>query len=281
MKRINLAISILSIVTLLTACGTETVQTQIEQSSTVSTSEEAATTKNTEQSSTEIIENTETKAKETTTILTETTKTEITTMAETTSEISKIITEQNTETPEIKINSDYKKAYSDICKSSYNENPEYKFNLVFINEDETPELVVDLPGYYISLYTYKNGEIHNIMDKCSYGVSGNAGYIYSPWQNLIFSSSTEFAGIIRYETYMKINSDYQLENINSIKTCYYEDTNGNDTFDEGEMPSATPVKVIMNGKEVSPEEADVYTENINRSYLNGELTYQEICTAFE
>ena len=38
------------------------------------------------------------------------------------------------------------------------------YNLIYFNDDDIPELVVGVNGYYTSLYTYSDGKVYTLMD---------------------------------------------------------------------------------------------------------------------
>lgn len=79
----------------------------------------------------------------------------------------------------------WKSAYVEQVEASNNENSEYMYSLVYIDDDEIPELVVDLEGNYLSVYTYKDDKIVCSWDKAAYGVGGCVEYEYEPKENLI------------------------------------------------------------------------------------------------
>lgn len=100
----------------------------------------------------------------------------------------------------------------------------YYFNLIYLNEDDIPELVAGPLGE-VSIYTYEAGEaetsisgtLHTIMDRHGYGASGNFGYEYLPKENVIRGLSSEGAGRVSYQTYLSMNEEYELK---GYKLCY-------------------------------------------------------------
>ena len=58
------------------------------------------------------------------------------------------------------------------------------FGLIYVNDDDIPELVFGHDGYWVSLYTWQDGQVYAVMDKESYGTWGRF-YTYVPFQNVI------------------------------------------------------------------------------------------------
>ncbi len=81
-----------------------------------------------------------------------------------------------------------------------------KYDLVFFDDNNTPELVVTNPGMRTALYTYDAGKVIYTMEEGNpddeygwpFGVSGNAGYEYIPRGNVIRWYANDYAGLIRY-----------------------------------------------------------------------------------
>lgn len=102
------------------------------------------------------------------------------------------------------------------------------------------------------------------MDACPYGTFGNSGYRYAPGKNSLRNYDADYAGAIMYTTYMTISEDYSLEIVVTIKSCHFNDING-DGYPDGEEPE-------------SGESYDV-TDYI---YVDGEyvLVSEETCAAY-
>lgn len=128
----------------------------------------------------------------------------------------------------------YKEAYAQIAKSyhlDYRYN--YKFDLVYIDDDDIPELAVD-PGACVSLFAYEDGYIHRLMDGWSYGAGGNCGYSYVERKNIILNYVSYSGEGTSYTTFMskrdkgEIAEDYCIEQFDydgnsSIKYHNYTD----------------------------------------------------------
>ena len=98
------------------------------------------------------------------------------------------------------------------------------FDLIYFDGDDIPELVAGNTGYYVSMYTYDDGQIYTLMDEWAYGAFGNAGYEYVPKKNLMRNYNSDYAGLVMYTTYSEI-SGHEVMPKYYLKTSY-EDENG-------------------------------------------------------
>ena len=178
--------------------------------------------------------------------------------------------------------SGYKAAYLETCKSlASTDGDGVKFSLVYIDGDDVPELAAGNDGYWVSLFTYADGKVYTVMDHAPYGAMGNAGYDYLPGHNCIHNSNADFAGMIRYETYMKINENHELETFRVIQADYFDDKNGNRDVDEDEMDTYTgDGRFFIGDKEITAEEFAEYQKG-DYLFINGAKTLDEITAVFE
>ena len=178
--------------------------------------------------------------------------------------------------------SGYKAAYLETCKSlASTDGDGVKFSLVYIDGDDVPELAAGNDGYWVSLFTYADGKVYTVMDHAPYGAMGNAGYDYLPGHNCIHNSNADFAGMIRYETYMKINENHELETFRVIQANYFDDKNGNRDVDEDEMDTYTDDgRFFIGDKEITAEEFAEYQKG-DYLFINGAKTLDEITAVFE
>ena len=154
---------------------------------------------------------------------------------------------------------DYASAYMetvDAYEAEHNgEKTEYmdfrpKYRLIHIDNDGIPELVAGADGYYVSVYTYKDGKVTQLMDDWGYGAFGNAGYYYLPKKNSVYNDNADQAGLIRYDTFLKINAKHSklvttdtYEYHYNEKTESYTEVNGRE-----DMPSTGKYKIICGKK---------------------------------
>lgn len=113
------------------------------------------------------------------------------------------------------------------------------YDLIYVDDDEVPELVSDHPGYFVSLYTYHDGSIYVLMDEWGYGAFGNHGYDYAPRKNSLYNFDTDGAGAILNDTYMAIGEDHSLKILAMLTSYNYDDENGNGMPDEEEWGADT------------------------------------------
>lgn len=133
---------------------------------------------------------------------------------DTETETTEIPTEIPTENSELK---ECAQMYMDIVRQQEEASGlECQYDLVYINDDEIPELVMGPLGYWTSLYTYDSGKIYTSMDEWAYG-AGSGCYYYLPEKNVIYRNSQEQVGLINYDEYWRVDDNYEV--------CpYYEET---------------------------------------------------------
>ena len=87
-------------------------------------------------------------------------------------ELATEMTEASTENQELE---KCKQMYMDIVRQQEEEysGEDYRYGLVYIDDDEIPELVTGIWGYWTSLYTYDSGKIYTLMDKWGYGTGSS------------------------------------------------------------------------------------------------------------
>ena len=156
---------------------------------------------------------------------------------------------------------DYREAYLAVAKlRDMESNEEYKYKLIYFDDDDVPELVVDDPGYFVSMYTYHDGRIYTVMDEWVYGAGGNHGYDYCPRKSSVRNYNTDYAGLILYTSYWTLGAGYMLDEVVSIETLNFDDANGNGMPDGDEEKSYGYYNVsYIGGVEVTTEECESYS----------------------
>ena len=95
----------------------------------------------------------------------------------------------------------YKKAYEEVINSleSKNEYNDTEYALVYIDNDDIPELVTNR-SCFLDIYTFLDGYLSNILSSL-YGVGGCVEYCYAPYKNCIssFGHDAESYGDALYE----------------------------------------------------------------------------------
>lgn len=129
---------------------------------------------------------------------------------------------------------DYKSAYVHIV-NLFEMQGNYKYDLIYVDDDDIPELVVDAPGYNMNMYTYENGHVNCMMDGWGYGAMGNTGYEYVPRKNCIFNHNQDYAGAVHKEYYMSKREGAEIETDYSIRLNFFEDVDGDGYPSEEEL----------------------------------------------
>lgn len=205
--------------------------------------------------------------------------TEETTAAATEAETTETTTAAATEAPETEAQTeavetaDYKTAYLEIINST-EDSDKLTYGLIHIDDDDIPELVLGMNGFYVNLYTYADGDVHTLMDHWSYGAMGNAGYEYVPKMNSVRNYNSDYAGLVGFTTYCSITAEHTLEATTVIETRLYEDTNG-DGIPQGEEYIPDYQVYLIDGEEISYDEAVSYDAG-KYEFVGGELTLDEI-----
>lgn len=151
---------------------------------------------------------------------------------------------------------------------------EYRYNLIYFDEDEIPELVVGNNGYYMSLYTYQDGTVYTLMDHWGYGAMGNAGYEYAPKKNNLRNYNTDYAGAMLYTTYEKVSEQHTMDMVAQIQTYNWDDVNENGILDEEEQGSVGRYSVsYIDGREVTAEECVAYDAG-EYEYIEAAMTLE-------
>lgn len=156
---------------------------------------------------------------------------------------------------------DYREAYLAVGKLKEMESDgKIEYELVYFDEDDIPELVADYTGYFMSLYTYHDGEIYTLMNEWGYGAMGNAGYEYCPGKNSLRNYNADYAGLILYTTYCSISDAYTMDTVVSIKTVNFDDVNGNGMPDGDEEETVGDYGVdYIDGVEITSEKYESYS----------------------
>ena len=122
-------------------------------------------------------------------------------------------------------NSTYDKdAYVQKIKEINNEYSDLnlKYGLVYIDEDDVPELIVDCELYWQSIYKLKNGKVVSIAENDPYGTHGSSGYSYIPRKNIFIRYATDYDGYgyeiydenmeMKYSVYGSFDGHYEKDN---------------------------------------------------------------------
>ena len=175
-------------------------------------------------------------------------------------------------------NSEMQKAYAEKVRELASENDNLQFALIDLTRNDAPELVADLPGYYIRIFSWEDGKIYSLgEDQWPYGAGGNNGYEYLPGENLIRNFNSDYAGAVVYESYYGINFAHELSALPSdqLSIWYFRDTNGNGYPDENEPFLEDPI-YYLGDTEVSKDVYASHQVSGNYQWISGEKTASEM-----
>lgn len=143
-----------------------------------------------------------------------------------------------------------------------------EYDLIYFNDDDIPELVAGMTGYWVSMYTYADGKIYTVIDHWGYGAMGNAGYEYLPRQNILRNYNSDYAGMIMNIYYGRMNDSFEMEDYykDSLRMLMFEDANGNQIPDDGEEYSEDCETYYFGDQQLSEEE-------FNSKLIEGEFGY--------
>jgi len=176
---------------------------------------------------------------------------------------------------------DYEQAYISIIdhfRDNYVENGSsmdpamITYNLVWINDDDVPELVVNTR--YLHIYTYDKGVVYTLANGWVSGAAGNHGYWYLPRKNLIYNHNSDYAGALAHESYFSIDDNYELKLDDTLRHLQHYPPNEEPTGDNIDFQG--PVYYFINDEEVSKEEYYSGRDMKNLTSLHSGYTYEEI-----
>lgn len=142
----------------------------------------------------------------------------------------------------------YVKKINEI-KNEFND-VDLKYGLVYIDEDDVPELIVDCEWYWQSIYKLKNSEVVSIAENDAYGTHGSSGYSYIPKKNIFIRYATDYDGYgyeiydenmeMQYSVYCSFDGHYKKNGDTEItqedfEKLSYRNQNPIDLKDEAKM----------------------------------------------
>ena len=160
--------------------------------------------------------------------------------------------------------SSYSEAYKAVIRLDELRGSEYSYNLVYLNEDDEPELVKD--AGMLNVYSFSNGTVTQPMVNSAYGVGGCVYYEYAPYKNYLrtFGHDTEEYG----------NTLYTIKD--NVLTCLYSENSA--------YESSKTYYENYTDEELTDKELEVKFNELN-SYpfeeLHGDHTKEEILAKLE
>ena len=155
------------------------------------------------------------------------------------------------------------------------------FGLIYVNDDDIPELVFGPEGYWVSVYTWRDGQVYTVMDQAGYGTWGR-DYAYIPFRNAIkewcyYYFDYDYSGFTRRiydDFYQMAETTYVLEYVHGL---IVEDVY---QYEAGEMEAYVLYYVEPDRTEweITEEEYDAYFFAREEDYimLSGDFSADEI-----
>lgn len=170
---------------------------------------------------------------------------------------------------------DWKKAYTSQINKISSQNT-IQYDLIYIDSDDIPELVIDVKGYQIYVYTYSNGKINELINS-PYGAGANTSYKYLTKNSIVCAVSKGDAGATWYNMYYKLSDKHMLENLydGEIVMRLWDDKNNNGRFDSNEYSGGTS-HYYYNNKEITSEEYEKLEIPGDYKWIGGNITKEEI-----
>ncbi|MBO6239341.1 MAG: hypothetical protein J6O61_00500 [Butyrivibrio sp.] len=189
--------------------------------------------------------------------------------------------------PECKFDN-YKDAYAHIAGLYNMSADKFAYGLIDADGDDVPELVIDDPGYHVSLYSFENGIIHCLMYKWAYGAGGNYGYMYAPGKGLYINHNTDYAGAVQYDSYMTSHNGKEIATDFYVESLFFKDTDGDRTPSEEELSATDEMDVYeayyrnCTDEEMSEDEIKAHVaeyDTYQYEELTGNMSYDELISS--
>ena len=112
----------------------------------------------------------------------------------------------------------------------------------------------------------------------AYGAGGNGGYDYAPKKNVIFNTNNDYAGMVKYYNYYKINDNHLIEAIYGDALCelHFEDKDGDRVPAEDDEYKDDPVAFYQGDKALTLEEFNSMIIEADYEELTGKKSADEI-----
>lgn len=177
---------------------------------------------------------------------------------------------------------DYIQGYADKIRECEEAAADLHYDLIYLDEDEIPELVVGQTGYNVSVYTFSSGKLYTIIEDWPYGAMGNAGYEYIPKKNVIRNENADLAGAILYISYDRVNGEHEIESYyeKTLSSWAFRDINHNYAIDDNE-PITEDRYYYYGDQEITAEEYETYFIIGEYHWLQGSKDASEILVELE
>ena len=151
--------------------------------------------------------------------------------------------------------------YEDDKSFDYSKLKNTKYELIFLNDDNIPELVASEEDEWVELYTFVDGKVKaieidsNDSHRLVIGKDGNQAYEYIPKTGIVHNLSSDYVGLIYKYNYKLLSSKMKLEDVYSEEMIeiHFEDINSNFIPDDDERYSQDISYYFFGKKQLSEE----------------------------
>lgn len=176
-------------------------------------------------------------------------------------------------------------AYAEKVIALSQENPDLTYSLIYVDEDDVPELVADnrvIPEsaaderYSLSLYTYADDQVVTALEQAPYAYDEYGNYKYAPYANVVYFNYSTSPGTQYYEIYRRLGQGGQLEDYydQSLSVWYFEDLDHDGQPDEDEPYLSDPL-YCYGEQEITKDEYEAYQISGDYQTIQGEMTVDE------
>ena len=168
----------------------------------------------------------------------------------------------------------YAKTAEDFVNTYGTQDGELRFELVYIDEDEVPELIISRPGYYVNAYSYYNGNVEHFFEG-SYGAYGNLGFNYLPHKNTITNRFNDNNGNLIFINIMNMDADHKtIENTyNDMLNMRYYDSEPDEYYPIGDYTILSEPRYYIGTTELTEEEFYTYLPDGDYKHLGKGTDY--------
>ncbi|MCR5402693.1 MAG: hypothetical protein K6E91_02605 [Butyrivibrio sp.] len=179
----------------------------------------------------------------------------------------------------------YQDLYARIARLYQLTNDEYKFDLINVDDNSAPALVIDCNGYHMSLYSCENGKSHCLMYNRPYGAAGNAGYSYAPGKGVFFNQNSDHAGAIMNVYYMLMHEGKELEADYAVTYLMFNDLNKDGSPSDDEIAATEDFHPYSakyynytdkNMTDAETEAKIKLLDGYDQEYISGKLDYKTL-----
>ncbi len=179
--------------------------------------------------------------------------------------------------------------YENDSSMDYSKVKNLKYDLIFLNDDNIPELVINDENNYIGIYTFKNDKVEFIGDQANepktlvYGDGENQPYEYIIKTGIIYNITRKMSGLAYYYNYQILDKDLKFKNVYNGDLCefLFDDLNGNKKPDDEEAFGQNHIHYYFGDKEITEEKYLDYDVPGKYENLRGTKIADEMKEALE